>query len=82
MGLNFRFLFWGAAFAVAYAMPALGAEIEELIVTAQHREQNVQDVPITVSVIGGEELAKADINGAAEIALHVPGLSYTEFAAG
>lgn len=60
----------------------VAAELEEVIVTAQHREQNVQDVPITVSAIGAEELKEADIFDAATIALHVPGMSYGEFAAG
>ncbi len=57
-------------------------ELEEIIVTSQHREQNVQDVPITVTAIGADELKEADIFDAATIALHVPGMSYSEFAAG
>ena len=60
----------------------VAAELEEVIVTSQHREQNVQDVPITVSAISADELREADIFDAATIALHVPGMSYGEFAAG
>ncbi len=61
---------------------ATAGELEELIVTAQHREQNIQDVPITVTAIGANELKEADIFDAASIALHVPGMSYGEFSAG
>ncbi len=35
---------------------AFGAELEEIVVTAQRREQNLQDVPITVSTLLGEPL--------------------------
>ncbi|MFK8021159.1 MAG: TonB-dependent receptor [Pseudomonadales bacterium] len=57
-------------------------ELEEVIVTSQHREQNVQDVPITVTAISADELREADIFDAATIAMHVPGMAYAEFGAG
>lgn len=57
-------------------------KLEVIEVTSQHRVQSVQEVPITVSVLSGDEIEKADINGATEIALSVPGFSYSEFAPG
>ncbi|WP_339668163.1 TonB-dependent receptor [Dasania marina] len=58
------------------------AKLEEVLVTAQHRAENVQDVPIAISAISGAELAKADIFDASSIAARVPGLSYAEFSPG
>lgn len=52
-----------ALVAVAVASPVLaqeaddGADSGEIIVTAQKREESLQDVPIAMSVIGGEQLA-------------------------
>ena len=57
-------------------------KLEEIVVTAQHREQNLQEVPISVSAIGAQELSEAQIFGATEIAYKVPGMSYSEFAPG
>lgn len=57
-------------------------KLEIIQVTSQHRTQSIQDVPISVSAISGAELEKADINDASEIALSVPGFSYSEFAPG
>lgn len=56
--------------------------LEEIIVTAQLRAANVQDVPVTVSVLGGDMIATQDIFDATGIARHTPGLSYGEFAPG
>ncbi|NIB43889.1 TonB-dependent receptor [Pseudomaricurvus alkylphenolicus] len=64
------------------AVNTTAMQLEEVVVTAQHRAENVQDVPIAVSAIGGEELAKADIFDAGSIAARVPGLSYAEFSPG
>ena len=58
------------------------AQLEEIIVTAQHRAENIQDVPVTVTALNEEALRKSDIFDAMSIAQHVPGLAYAEFAPG
>ena len=65
----------------AVAQESAGA-LEEVIVTAQHRAQNIQDVPIAVTALSGEALEKSDIFDAATVSQHVPGVAYAEFAAG
>jgi iron complex outermembrane recepter protein len=59
-----------------------GGALEEVIVTAQHRAENIQDVPIAVTALSGEALKKSDIFDAATISQHVPGVAYAEFAPG
>jgi iron complex outermembrane receptor protein len=75
-----------AGLGVATALPAAaqssGTQLEEVMVTAQHREQNLQDVPISVSAIGAQDLAEAQVFGATEIAYRVPGMAYAEFSPG
>ncbi len=36
--------------------------LEEVVVTAQKREQNLQDVPVSIEVVSGESMAKAGIS--------------------
>src|SRR3546814_8784053 len=43
--------------ATADAAEADDSNINEIIVTAQKREQNLQDVPISMEVVSGEKLA-------------------------
>ncbi|MDA0890901.1 MAG: hypothetical protein O3C15_01115 [Proteobacteria bacterium] len=38
------------------------AQLEEVIVTAQKREQSLQDVPISITAISGEQIQDAAIN--------------------
>jgi len=72
-----------AALATVVAWPvAVSAQLEEIIVTSQFREENVQDIPISITTLGGEELNKADIFDATSIAQNVPGMNFTEFAPG
>ncbi|MEQ8514620.1 MAG: TonB-dependent receptor plug domain-containing protein, partial [Chromatocurvus sp.] len=65
----------------AGAAPGSGM-LEEVTVTAQHREQDIQDVPIAVTAISSEGLKKADIFDADGIAKNVPGMAYAEFSPG
>ena len=51
------------ALAVAIAMPAIAqVQIEEVIVTAQKREQTLQDVPGSVAAITSEMMEKTITN--------------------
>ena len=50
-------------------------QLDEIIVTAQKREQRLIDVPMSVAAISGDELSAKGINSFAELALTVPGLS-------
>lgn len=58
-------------------VPATGDRplLEELIVTAQKREQNLQDVPVGVSLLSGKAMSEAQIKDAAELATLLPTLN-------
>ena len=52
-----------AAGAVARADDARGNALDEVIVTAQKREQSLQDAPLAIAVMGREQLAQQGISG-------------------
>jgi iron complex outermembrane receptor protein len=52
-------------------------EINEIVVTANKRLQSLQDVPLTVAVIGAAQLAEQRISTLADIAQAVPGLTFS-----
>lgn len=49
--------------------------MEELIVTARKREQNLQDVAVGVSLLSGKALAEAQLRSATELATMIPTLN-------
>jgi iron complex outermembrane receptor protein len=49
-----------------------GAQLEEIIVTAQKREENLQNVPISAQVIGSQALAVQNHNSLEELTETVP----------
>ena len=53
---------------------AEGIELEEIVVTAQKREQNLQDVPVAVSAFTGEQLKEAVIKDVFDLQSNTPGL--------
>ena len=53
---------------------AEAAEDAAIIVTAQKREQNLQDVPASISVVGGESLIESGAAQVSDLAGYVPGL--------
>jgi outer membrane receptor protein involved in Fe transport len=61
------------ACAVAMAHNAT-AQLEEIVVTAQKREQSITDVPITISAFTGDFLKELDIDRYDELAELTPGL--------
>ncbi|MDZ4372785.1 MAG: TonB-dependent receptor, partial [Phenylobacterium sp.] len=57
-------------------------EVEAIIVTAQKREQNLQDVPIVVNVVSGQQLQDAGVRDVKDLQVLTPGLSVTSSTGG
>jgi iron complex outermembrane recepter protein len=51
--------------------------LEEIIVTAQKREERLQDVPISISVLSGDQLDSSTAEGVIEAMSRVPGVATT-----
>lgn len=60
---------------------AEATRIDEIVVTAQRREQRLQDVPVTVTAFGAEELEQARIKDVDDVATRTPGLQFDAFPA-
>ena len=70
-----------AASLLAAPLGALGQDtggLEEILVTAQRREQNLQEVPISVSVFSADALKKGNVRGAVDYLAQTPNVSFTE----
>jgi len=65
-----------AAAAFSGAAYAQTTEIEELVVTAEKREQSLQDVPVAVSAFTDERRELVGINSVQDLTNFTPGLSY------
>ncbi|HEY0646256.1 TonB-dependent receptor [Phenylobacterium sp.] len=68
--------------ALATALPAMAQDapgpnlIEELVVTAQKKEEALQDVPIAVSAFDQNALEKSKIDGGPNLVLAVPNVNF------
>ena len=67
-----------AACAVGLSLPAAAQQLEKVVVTAQKREQSLQDVPISVSVTTGERLDEFSIGGLEELSASIPNVTIAE----
>jgi iron complex outermembrane receptor protein len=76
-----------AAIATALGLPGLaiaqagGAQLEEIVVTAQKREQSFQDVGIAVSVFSGEDATKLGFAQLKDVATQTPNVQIKEVVA-
>jgi iron complex outermembrane receptor protein len=70
----------GARCFVLLCLPSLShsAVLEEVIVTAQFREQSLQDVPVSVSALSGEKMMEAGLNKIQDLQAYVPNLTMSE----
>lgn len=57
--------------------PPVRSSLEEIIVTAQKREQRLIDVPAAISAFSGETLAERGIRNLPEVSTQVPNFSVT-----
>lgn len=67
-----------ASMAFAQSTPEGGAgALEEVLVTAQRREENLQDVPIAVTAVSADTLAKAGVADTFDLKAVAPSLNFS-----
>ena len=64
----------GAAYAQTQTQSSAN-EIEELVVTAEKREQSLQDVPVAISAFTDERREVVGINSVQDLTNFTPGLA-------
>ena len=57
-------------------------QIEDVVVTAERRSESLQQVPIAVSVISGEELSDRNLHGLTDLQFMAPSVQYNAFTGG
>src|SRR5688500_13872750 len=73
---------WVAALSVTMstavgAQTNEGAVLEEIIVTAQKRTENLQEVPLSITDLGTQKLEELHVSDVDDYAKYLPSLSYT-----
>ena len=76
-----RFLSKSLSVVVLAAMstPALAQLLEEVVVTATKRAESIQDVPLSVSVVTGEVIERAEVRDLLDLQSVVPSLRVPQF---
>ena len=75
----------GASIAVGGVPAVMAQEVEaldEIIVTARKRSQNLQDVPVSVMAFGADQIVKQSINSLEDYARLIPSLTYSSWLPG
>ena len=65
------------ATSVAQAQEADTQTVDSIIVTAQKREQNLQDVPVVVTAVGAKLLQDTGVKDIKDLTILTPGLTVT-----
>jgi len=73
--------------AIAGATAAIPAHaqsnvLEEIVITAQKREQNLQDVGVSVTAFSGDQLDALGFQNSTDLVVHTPGLDANGFGGG
>ncbi|HJV42780.1 TonB-dependent receptor [Caulobacter sp.] len=66
----------GLAHAQAQTAPGSTA-LEEVVVTAQKRSENLQDVPVSIQALGGEKLEQLQVGAFVDYVKYLPSVSFT-----
>ncbi|HEU4592217.1 MAG TPA: TonB-dependent receptor [Steroidobacteraceae bacterium] len=77
--------FAGAVLAgtgVAQAQQSTDVGLEEVVVSAQKRDESLQDVPLSIQAIGQKELAELKVNDFGDYVKFLPNVSYQTYGPG
>jgi iron complex outermembrane recepter protein len=62
--------------------PTESGGLQEVVVTAQKREENLQDVPVSITSLGNQKLEELHVADFEDYAKYVPSLTYDTFGPG
>ena len=66
-----------AAVAAAVSGTAMAqAQLEEITVTARKTEENLQDVPLTITAFSADTIERSNIKNVRDVVKYTPGLNY------
>ena len=68
---------FGPQAKAADAAAANSGGLEEIVVTAQRRSENMQDVPITIQAMTGEQLSQLNVTSFNELLKYTPNVTYS-----
>ena len=57
-------------------------ELEEVVVTAERRAENLQEVPNAITALSADTVERSDIHDLTDIATRIPGLTFSPFSPG
>ena len=57
-------------------------ELEEVVVTAERRAENLQEVPNAITALSADTVEQSDIHDLTDIATRIPGLTFSPFSPG
>jgi outer membrane receptor protein involved in Fe transport len=66
-----------AAAAPAASSAAASDEITRVVITAQKRKEDIRDVPLSVSVLSGEQLQAQQISTVEDLTRNIPNISFS-----
>jgi iron complex outermembrane recepter protein len=73
-----RLLAAAAAIALFFQSEVQGAELEEVVVVAQRRAENLQDIPVAVTALSGEAIRDKGIESSADLQFAIPALVFND----
>ena len=82
IGGNMTIRLLGVAIMLALAMPVTNAqnlELEEVVVTARKRTENLLDVPLSITAVTQDDIERSGIDSIQDVADHVVTMVYFMF---
>ncbi|MCK5746209.1 MAG: TonB-dependent receptor plug domain-containing protein, partial [Oricola sp.] len=64
------------ALGAVIALPATAYAQDEIVVTAQFREQNLQETPLAITAVAGDELINRGITDTQDLAKIAPSVNF------
>jgi len=68
----------GCALPVASSPALAQGTVEEIVVTARKREENLQEIPLAITALTADDISKRSIQSMADVAAATPGMIFFE----